>query len=134
MSATNTRPKLQTATVSPSVTATKTAKLFKNGRSQAVRLPKEFRFEGTEVAIRRDPATGEVVLAPAQAKPSVSFDEWFALYDAIPDDAPEEEFAKLPPRPTGLTWQQLFKIFDRANYSEDFFERDTSPPRELDFF
>ena len=31
----------------------KTAKLFKNGESQAVRLPKEFRFEGTEVLIQR---------------------------------------------------------------------------------
>jgi antitoxin VapB len=31
----------------------KTAKLFRNGRSQAVRLPKEFRFEGDEVSIRR---------------------------------------------------------------------------------
>ena len=30
-----------------------TAKLFRNGRSQAVRLPKEFRFEGNEVRIRR---------------------------------------------------------------------------------
>ncbi len=30
-----------------------TAKLFMNGRSQAVRLPKEFRFEGTEVRVRR---------------------------------------------------------------------------------
>lgn len=30
-----------------------TAKLFKNGRSQAVRLPAEFRFEGDEVIIRR---------------------------------------------------------------------------------
>ena len=30
-----------------------TAKLFQNGRSQAVRLPKEFRFEGNEVRIRR---------------------------------------------------------------------------------
>jgi len=29
------------------------AKIFKNGRSQAVRLPKEFRFEGTEVRIRK---------------------------------------------------------------------------------
>jgi antitoxin VapB len=39
-----------------------TAKLFRNGRSQAVRLPKEFRFEGEEVSIRRE---GEnVVLAP----------------------------------------------------------------------
>jgi antitoxin VapB len=32
---------------------TATAKLFKSGRSQAVRLPKEFRFEGKEVRIRR---------------------------------------------------------------------------------
>lgn len=31
----------------------KTAKLFMNGRSQAVRLPREFRFEGTEVYIKR---------------------------------------------------------------------------------
>ena len=30
-----------------------TAKLFKSGRSQAVRLPKEFRFEGEEVRISR---------------------------------------------------------------------------------
>jgi len=29
----------------------KTAKLFKNGQSQAVRLPKEFRFEGDEVLL-----------------------------------------------------------------------------------
>jgi antitoxin VapB len=29
------------------------AKLFRNGRSQAVRLPREFRFEGTEVRVRR---------------------------------------------------------------------------------
>jgi antitoxin VapB len=29
------------------------AKLFKNGRSQAVRLPREFRFEGDRVRIRR---------------------------------------------------------------------------------
>ena len=29
------------------------AKLFQHGRSQAVRLPKEFRFEGTEVFVRR---------------------------------------------------------------------------------
>ena len=38
------------------------AKLFQTGRSQAVRLPKEFRFEGTEVRIRR--AGSAVVLEP----------------------------------------------------------------------
>jgi len=31
----------------------KTAKLFKNGQSQAVRLPKEFRFEGKKVFIKK---------------------------------------------------------------------------------
>jgi len=42
--------------------AMKTAKLFKNGDSQAVRLPKEFRFEGTEVLIKR--MGSAVVLLP----------------------------------------------------------------------
>lgn len=37
----------------------KTAKLFQNGQSQAVRLPKEFRFEGEEVFIKK---TGNVVM------------------------------------------------------------------------
>lgn len=40
-----------------------TAKLFRNGRSQAVRLPYDFRFEGSEVFIRQDPATGDVILS-----------------------------------------------------------------------
>jgi antitoxin VapB len=38
------------------------AKIFKSGRSQAVRLPKEFRFEGTEVRIRRHGSA--VILEP----------------------------------------------------------------------
>ncbi|NTW69839.1 MAG: AbrB/MazE/SpoVT family DNA-binding domain-containing protein [Chlorobiaceae bacterium] len=40
-----------------------TAKIFTSGRSQAVRLPKEFRFEGREVFIRRDAKTGDVILS-----------------------------------------------------------------------
>ena len=36
-----------------------TAKLFENGRSQAVRLPKEYRFEGEEVAINK---VGDIVM------------------------------------------------------------------------
>ncbi len=48
-----------------------TAKLFNNGRSQAVRLPAEFRFEGTEVYIRKE---GEqVILSP---RPT-SWDDFF---------------------------------------------------------
>lgn len=41
----------------------RTAKLFRNGRSQAVRLPVDYRFEGSEVYIRRDLATGDIVLS-----------------------------------------------------------------------
>ena len=37
-----------------SIPKTARAKLFENGRSQAVRLPKEFRFEGDEVIIRKE--------------------------------------------------------------------------------
>jgi antitoxin VapB len=54
---------------------TATAKLFMTGRSQAVRLPLEFRFEGSEVFIRRDSETGDVVLS---RRPD-SWDGFFAL-------------------------------------------------------
>jgi antitoxin VapB len=44
------------------LTKLQTAKIFWSGRSQAVRLPKDFRFEGSEVLIRRE---GEsIVLEP----------------------------------------------------------------------
>lgn len=52
----------------------RTAKLFKNGRSQAVRLPKEFRFEGTQVFIKKVGNT--VVLIPEQ-------DAWQTLFDSL---------------------------------------------------
>jgi antitoxin VapB len=39
------------------------AKLFMNGRSQAVRLPATFRFDGEEVFIRQDRETGDVILS-----------------------------------------------------------------------
>ena len=53
-------------------TTEKRAKLFKNGASQAVRLPKEFRFEGTEVRIRR--VKGRVLLEPVGAQ--IGKDDW----------------------------------------------------------
>ena len=42
---------------------TQTAKIFTTGRSQAVRLPLEYRFQEKEVYIRRDPSTGDVILS-----------------------------------------------------------------------
>lgn len=52
------------------------AKLFRNGRSQAVRLPREFRFAGTEVRVRR--VAEGVLLEPLIADP----EKWFAEIDA----------------------------------------------------
>ena len=52
----------------------KTAKIFQNGQSQAVRLPKEFRFEDSEVFIKK---SGNVVqLIPRS-------DSWNSLFDSL---------------------------------------------------
>ena len=59
----------------------KTAKLFKHGRCQAVRLPKEFRLPGTEVRIRRH-GSG-VLLEPIET----DLCPWFAKLDAYLDEA-----------------------------------------------
>jgi antitoxin VapB len=48
------------------------AKLFMNGRSQAVRLPREFRFEGKEVVVRR---VGKGVLLEAVPAPASGGDK-----------------------------------------------------------
>ena len=57
----------------------KTAKLFQNGRSQAVRLPKEFRFTGSRVFVKR--MGSAVVLLP-------EMDTWDVLFEAC------EEFSE----------------------------------------
>lgn len=74
------------------------AKIFKSGRSQAVRLPKEFRFEGDEVFVRRDPATGDVVLS---RRPD-SWDELFTLdtIASVPADFMSEIDRKSEPSRT----------------------------------
>jgi antitoxin VapB len=63
----------------------RTAKLFRNGRSQAVRLPADFRFEGTEVYIRQDPKSGNVILS---RRPHSSWQSFLKLRDQIvvPED------------------------------------------------
>lgn len=54
-----------------------TARIFNNGNSQTVRLPKQFRFDTSEVFIRKDAATGDIVLSTRPA--SGSWAEFFAL-------------------------------------------------------
>jgi antitoxin VapB len=53
------------------------AKLFRNGRSQAVRLPREFRFEGSQVRVRR--VAEGVLLESLIADPA----QWFAELDEL---------------------------------------------------
>jgi antitoxin VapB len=61
------------------------AKLFWNGRSQAVRLPKEFRFEGDRVRVTRMGAG--VLLEPVPETRKETVEEWFARIDALRGDA-----------------------------------------------
>jgi antitoxin VapB len=64
-----------------------TAKLFRNGRSQAVRLPAQYRFPGSEVYVRRDPSTGDVILS---RRPD-SWRDFFDLMKTI--DVPKDFLA-----------------------------------------
>lgn len=83
---------------------TRTAKLFINGRSQAVRLPADFRFEGTEVFIRRDTATGDVVLSSRPhdwdgflvAVEGIDIDERFLSKEDRPRTQSRDPFATWP--------------------------------------
>lgn len=72
-----------------------TAKLFKHGRSQAVRLPKEFRMPGTEVRVSR---VGDKIILEPLEKPPFDVEVWRAKLDSyldtdfpeLPDEAPLE--------------------------------------------
>ena len=61
-------------------TKRQTARVFTTGRSQAVRLPKEFRFDGDEVLIHREGSS--VILEPIREWPA-GYAESFA---GVPDD------------------------------------------------
>ena len=78
-----------------------TAKIFRHGRSQAVRLPKEFRLPGEEVRVSR---VGKgVLLEPIET----DIDAWFAKLDAIRgDEIFMPEGRQQPPMPPPR------KIFD----------------------
>lgn len=60
--------------------------MFKIGRQQAIRIPKELRLAAKEVFVRRDPETRELILSPVP----LDWDEIFAALDraGIPDDFP----------------------------------------------
>jgi antitoxin VapB len=73
-----------------------TARLFQSGRSQAVRLPKEYRFEGVEVAVRH--FGNGVLLLPIDAP-------WAMLDAAL--DAFEPGFQINREQPPGQTREEI---------------------------
>ena len=76
----------------------KLAKLFLNGRSQAVRLPLEFRFPGSEVRISRQ---GQgVLLEPVVS----SVDDWFAELDRYTDEPFLANGRHQPPAPPRIVF------------------------------
>jgi antitoxin VapB len=69
------------------------AKIFKHGRSQAVRLPLAFRLPGDRVRVRR--VEGGILLEPIVA----DLDEWFRELDRFADVPFMEEGRRQPPMP-----------------------------------
>lgn len=83
---------------------TRIAKLFKNGASQAVRLPAEFRFEGTNVYASQDDATGDVVLS---TRPGAQ--TWNAFFQLLNASEVEQDF--MSERPLN-TLPEAASVFD----------------------
>ena len=70
-----------------------TAKIFASGRSQAVRLPKDFRFQGSEVYIRKE--RGRVILSE---KPQKTWAQIFNDFNGDPDFSVHRENLNDTPR------------------------------------
>jgi antitoxin VapB len=87
----------------------KRAKVFWSGRSQAVRLPKEFRFETEEVAIRREGSS--VILEPLE-KPAWPSGYWESFGPVGPD------FVTPPPLPDAPHRDAILEEWGRVRDSE----------------
>lgn len=85
------------------------ARVFMSGRSQHVTIPYEFRFRSSEVSIRRDPRTGDVILSEGPG----TWKEVFAALDSagVPDDFLSAKERK--PRPP-VRRQVLDEVFGRS--------------------
>jgi antitoxin VapB len=79
------------------------ARVFRNGRSQAVRIPAEYRFKTDEVYVRRDQQTGDLILSEKPNRPSIE------------------------------SIREIFRKLDEAGAAEFELERDLSPPVERDW-
>jgi len=62
------------------------AKVFYSGRSQAVRIPAEFRFKTNEVYVRRDSQSGDLILSESPVK------TWAEIFKALDDAGVPDDF------------------------------------------
>ena len=67
--------------------ATRVARLFRNGRNQALRIPREFELDADEVAIHRE--ARRLIVEPIDRKPSIA--EVLAGLEPLEEDFPEIE-------------------------------------------
>jgi antitoxin VapB len=74
----------------------RSAKLFRNGRSQAVRIPREFEFPGKDVVIHKE--GDRLIIEPKMKKQTLS--EWLATLEPFDEEFPE--IPDLPPDPVDL--------------------------------
>lgn len=77
----------------------RTVRLFRNGRSQAVRIPKEFEFEEEEVVIERGKG-GKLILEPVKRK--LSLLEALSKLEPLPEEDWLPEIQDYPPEPVDL--------------------------------
>jgi antitoxin VapB len=78
----------------------KIAQVFNNGRSRAIRIPKEFEFDADRVEIRMDDR-GDLIVHPVKKR---SLLEVLALLEPLTEDEQMPEIEDLPPEPVDLDW------------------------------
>jgi antitoxin VapB len=85
---------------------TQKTRVFMSGRSQHVTIPREYRFRGSEVSIRQDPATGDIILSEGPG----SWDEIFVALDAaqIPDEFLSESERDMRPPDVRPAVEEMF--------------------------
>jgi len=79
-------------------TKTRRVRLFKNGRNQAVRIPREFELPGEEALMHKD-ANGRLVLEPSRPKDIFAL---LASWGPIPDEESLPEIPRPPAEPFEL--------------------------------
>jgi antitoxin VapB len=86
------------------------AKIFKNGGSQAIRIPAQWRFDADEVFVRFDESLNALVITERHPKPMANF---FALVEKL-GPIPEEEWPTLEPIPDSPRpgWEALIELED----------------------